>query len=268
MKKLFGATSVAVLLATVPALAQDIGGAAVVQSAAPGDLVLANDLIGTEVFDSAGESLGEIQNLVIALTPRPLTPEPGAIVNPDAVGGGEPMAAAPEPESEMQVGAADAEAPELPAGTTGDSTEAAPAETSQPGAGETATAVTGSDMGAESAEAEADIAATPEPEIGAPETETAAAPETETPASSDAGTVSDPASGVTTLTPTPMQSRYEVVAAVVGVGGFLGIGQKNVAVPMDRIEFAANADGNRQILLNVTRNQLETAPEFESGQIE
>ena len=42
-----------------------------------------------------------------------------------------------------------------------------------------------------------------------------------------------------------LQKQGGVIAAVVGVGGFLGIGQKNVAVPFDKITAAQNAqDGS------------------------
>ena len=34
-----------------------------------------------------------------------------------------------------------------------------------------------------------------------------------------------------------INEKGNVVAAVIGVGGFLGIGEKNVAVPFDALEF-------------------------------
>ena len=54
----------------------------------------------------------------------------------------------------------------------------------------------------------------------------------------------------------------EVDAIVLGVGGFLGIGEKNVAVSFDAIEKSTDADGNVVLKLETTREQLEAAPAF------
>jgi sporulation protein YlmC with PRC-barrel domain len=56
-----------------------------------------------------------------------------------------------------------------------------------------------------------------------------------------------------------------VVAAVVGVGGFLGMGQKNVAVPFDKITATQNAeDGSIKLTTTETADTLKTAPEFKT----
>ena len=47
---------------------------------------------------------------------------------------------------------------------------------------------------------------------------------------------------------------------VIGVGGFLGIGEKEVALPWDRFEVAPEED---RIVANVTREELEASPEFD-----
>jgi hypothetical protein len=52
-----------------------------------------------------------------------------------------------------------------------------------------------------------------------------------------------------------------VEAVVVGVGGFLGVGQKSVALAWDSIELTER-DGARVILVATTREQLEGMPEF------
>jgi hypothetical protein len=52
-----------------------------------------------------------------------------------------------------------------------------------------------------------------------------------------------------------------VEAIVVGVGGFLGVGQKRVALAWDTIRLAEQ-DGERVILVAATREQLEGMPEF------
>jgi putative membrane protein len=87
-----------------------------------------------------------------------------------------------------------------------------------------------------------------------------------------------------------INEKGNVVAAVIGVGGFLGIGEKNVAVPFDALEFrtvdpaeqrkadtrdekseerrdAAEArfdseHDDMHIVLNTTKEDLEAAPEF------
>ncbi|SMC92574.1 PRC-barrel domain-containing protein [Rhizobium sp. RU36D] len=54
-----------------------------------------------------------------------------------------------------------------------------------------------------------------------------------------------------------------VVAAIVGVGGFLGIGEKNVAVPMEKITVNREGDGDDLKLTTVeTAESLKSAPEY------
>ena len=87
-----------------------------------------------------------------------------------------------------------------------------------------------------------------------------------------------------------INEKGDVVAVVIGVGGFLGVGEKNVGVPFDALEFRAvdaaenraddskeeRAEQKRQaadarfdtehenmhIVLNTTKEDLEAAPEF------
>ncbi|MFG1373150.1 PRC-barrel domain-containing protein [Xanthobacter oligotrophicus] len=53
-----------------------------------------------------------------------------------------------------------------------------------------------------------------------------------------------------------------VTAAVIGVGGFLGVGQKDVAVPFQAVEVIRNADGKNRLVLRKTKDELKAAPEF------
>lgn len=53
-----------------------------------------------------------------------------------------------------------------------------------------------------------------------------------------------------------------LVAAVIGVGGFLGLADKDVAVSWDRIEWTPREDGEVELSIPFTREQLERAPEF------
>ena len=59
-------------------------------------------------------------------------------------------------------------------------------------------------------------------------------------------------------------SNGEIRAVIVGVGGFLGIGQKDVAVNFAAIEPRTDEDGNIELYLNATQEQLENAPDFET----
>ena len=56
----------------------------------------------------------------------------------------------------------------------------------------------------------------------------------------------------------------KVDAVVIGVGGFLGMGEKNVAVPVDKITATTDSDGRVKLALNATKEQLEAAPEFKT----
>ena len=51
---------------------------------------------------------------------------------------------------------------------------------------------------------------------------------------------------------------------VIGVGGFLGLGDKLVAVPFSSIEVGDVVAGSRVIVVPVTKDQLKAAPTFTS----
>ena len=59
-----------------------------------------------------------------------------------------------------------------------------------------------------------------------------------------------------------LDQRGNVAAAVIGVGGFLGVGQKNVAVGYDQLSWQANTDGSARAVLNTTKDALNAAPAF------
>lgn len=48
---------------------------------------------------------------------------------------------------------------------------------------------------------------------------------------------------------------------VVDVGGFLGIGAKPVAVPLDQLEFMRDEDGDVHAVTNWTKDELKEMPE-------
>ena len=57
----------------------------------------------------------------------------------------------------------------------------------------------------------------------------------------------------------------KIDAMLVDFGGFLGIGQKRVAVGMENLEFAANENGDLVVYTDFTREQLEAAPEYDEA---
>lgn len=59
-----------------------------------------------------------------------------------------------------------------------------------------------------------------------------------------------------------------VEAIVVGVGGFLGIGQKEVALEYDLIEWSEQADGERWLVVPTTKEALEAQQEFDRSAFE
>lgn len=56
-----------------------------------------------------------------------------------------------------------------------------------------------------------------------------------------------------------------VMAAVVGVGGFLGIGERKVAVTFRSLEMTRESNGNARIVVDLTRPALQSAPEYRSA---
>lgn len=72
-----------------------------------------------------------------------------------------------------------------------------------------------------------------------------------------------------------LNSSGQIAGAVIGVGGFLGMGERHVMVPLSQLRFAnegssttgAASDGDRKwhpdrAVLNATKDQLKQMPEF------
>lgn len=51
---------------------------------------------------------------------------------------------------------------------------------------------------------------------------------------------------------------------VIAVGGFLGIGEKSVALKMDGLHLQQNGDGRLQLTMDVKKDELANAPSFKS----
>jgi hypothetical protein len=58
-----------------------------------------------------------------------------------------------------------------------------------------------------------------------------------------------------------MDRDQKLVGVVLSVGGFLGLGEKWVAAPVETIEFPS-ADQPARLVVEVTKEQLENAPDF------
>jgi hypothetical protein len=51
---------------------------------------------------------------------------------------------------------------------------------------------------------------------------------------------------------------------VIGVGGFLGIGEKSVALKMDRLQISQTPEGAMQLTMDAKKEELANAPSFKS----
>jgi sporulation protein YlmC with PRC-barrel domain len=54
-----------------------------------------------------------------------------------------------------------------------------------------------------------------------------------------------------------------VEGVVIGVGGFLGLGEKDVLIPLDRIQFSRDDNNNQRLVIASTKQDLENAPAFD-----
>lgn len=53
-----------------------------------------------------------------------------------------------------------------------------------------------------------------------------------------------------------------VAAAVIGVGGFLGMGERHAAVPFSSLQLTRDANNEPLVRVNLTKDQLKAAPEW------
>ena len=61
----------------------------------------------------------------------------------------------------------------------------------------------------------------------------------------------------------------EIEAVVVGVGGFIGIGEKDVAIALNRFTMEPTPDhASTKLVLNATKEELEAAPAFKSAYVQ
>jgi hypothetical protein len=58
----------------------------------------------------------------------------------------------------------------------------------------------------------------------------------------------------------------QVRAAVIDFGGFLGVGNRRIAVDWNALHFAPAGSKDDRITLDLTRDQVKAAPEYKAGQ--
>lgn len=54
----------------------------------------------------------------------------------------------------------------------------------------------------------------------------------------------------------------QVQGVVIGVGGFLGVGEKDVAIELSRLEITSDENGELNFMLDTSADELANAPEF------
>lgn len=62
-----------------------------------------------------------------------------------------------------------------------------------------------------------------------------------------------------------MSQDGKVDAIVLDVGGFLGVGEKEVAVGMDNLSFMTDKDGNKYLYTTFTKEQLDAQPAYDAS---
>ncbi|BCG77975.1 PRC-barrel domain-containing protein [Mesorhizobium sp. 113-3-3] len=62
-----------------------------------------------------------------------------------------------------------------------------------------------------------------------------------------------------------LTSDKKTDAVIVNVGGFLGIGEKEVAVGLDNLKFMTDKDGKKYLYTSFTKEQLEAQPAYDKG---
>lgn len=59
-----------------------------------------------------------------------------------------------------------------------------------------------------------------------------------------------------------VDSSGQPAVAIIGVGGFLGLGEKNVGVPFEALQFTLDSSNERVARLDATKEALQAAPNF------
>ncbi len=54
----------------------------------------------------------------------------------------------------------------------------------------------------------------------------------------------------------------KIASVIVGVGGFLGLGEKDVALPFDQLKFTTDEENDLVVTSTATKESLEAAPAY------
>jgi sporulation protein YlmC with PRC-barrel domain len=74
--------------------------------------------------------------------------------------------------------------------------------------------------------------------------------------------IGDEAANIGDVSDLVIDKDGKVESIVIGVGGFLGIGQKNVALEYGKAKWA-EANGDRWLVVEATKEELESMPDFD-----
>jgi len=61
-----------------------------------------------------------------------------------------------------------------------------------------------------------------------------------------------------------LDQNGQIAAVVLGVGGFLGLAEKQVAVDFSALQWVVAADNTERFVLQTTKDQLTNAPDFKT----
>jgi sporulation protein YlmC with PRC-barrel domain len=59
-----------------------------------------------------------------------------------------------------------------------------------------------------------------------------------------------------------IDTNGKIASVIVGVGGFLGMGEKNVALSFENLKFAKDKDNDLVVTTNVTKETLQATPAY------
>ena len=62
-----------------------------------------------------------------------------------------------------------------------------------------------------------------------------------------------------------INSDGKIASVIVGVGGFLGMGEKNVALKFADLKFAKDNDNDLVVTTNMTKDTLQAAPAYDKS---
>ena len=74
----------------------------------------------------------------------------------------------------------------------------------------------------------------------------------------------DKADNVGKISDLVLNGNGDVAAVVIGVGGFLGLGEKEVAVDFSALQVVVATDGTKRFVVKTSKDELTSAPDFKT----